>query len=108
LTVPDTWIVDLRHYLTLAGTLVDAPKPARNLAEYFAQIVAQGSNYDEAITLRCRRRPGRRACPGVLEICPDFDRDDMVWHCPVCGDNGAISGWQGTFWDNSDIPERSL
>ena len=45
---------------------------------------------------------------GVLEICPDFNCDDIIWHCPVCGDNGAISGWQGTFWDNSDMPERPL
>ena len=68
--MPDTWIVDLRHYLTLAGTLVYAPKPARNLAEYFVEIVAQGLNYDEAITLRCRRRPGWRACLGCWRSAP--------------------------------------
>ena len=100
----NTWIVDLRHYLTPAGALLGEPKLARKLAEYFAQIVAQGSNYDEPITLRCRRRPRRRPCTGVLEICPDPDQDGMAWFCPVCGDNGIIRGWEGTFWDNSDIP----
>jgi len=29
----------------------------------------------------------------------------MVWHCPICGDNGIIRGWEGTFWDNrADLP----
>jgi hypothetical protein len=99
--------VDLRHYLTPAGTLLDAPRPARNLAEYFAHIVAQGSNYDEGS--RCGVAAGRGgahvlACWRFVPISIAM----MVWHCPVCGDNGAISGWQGTFWDDSDIPKRSL
>jgi hypothetical protein len=68
--------------------------------------VAQGSNFDEPVTLRCRRRPGRRPCTGVLSILLDESLEDLVWHCPACGDNGVIRGWEGTFWDNSDIPER--
>lgn len=23
----------------------------------------------------------------------------ILWHCPVCNDNGLISGWQNTVWD---------
>jgi hypothetical protein len=104
--VGDTWIVDLRHYLTPVGTLAALPKRARILAEYFTLIVAQGSNFDEQITLRCRRRPRRHACAGVLEISLDQELDGMLWGCPVCGDNGVIRGWQGTFWDNSDTTSR--
>jgi hypothetical protein len=107
LQVANTWIVDLRHYLTPAGTLVALSTRGRVLAEYFTQIVAQGSNVDEPAALRCRRRPRRRACAGVLEICLDLDLDGMVWQCPVCGDNGVIRGWQGTFWDNSENPESA-
>ena len=40
----DTWIVDLRHYLTPAGALAEMPRPARRLAEYFAS--------DELLPLR--------------------------------------------------------
>jgi hypothetical protein len=56
------WIVNLRHYLTPAGTVAELPPRARILAQYWTQIVAQGSNFDEPITLRCRRRPRRRLC----------------------------------------------
>jgi len=80
----DTWIVDLRHYLTPAGAIADLPPRARILAQYWTQIVAQGSNFDEPITLRCRRRPRRRLCEGILEISLDQDLDRIVWRCPVC------------------------
>jgi hypothetical protein len=101
----NTWIVDLRHFLTPMGTVADLPPRARILGQYWTQIVAQGSNFDEPITLRCRRR--RRLCEGILEISLDQDLDRIVWRCPDCEDNGAISGWQGTFWDNSDLPDGS-
>jgi len=101
----NTWIVDLRHFLTSAGTLAELPSRARMLAEYWTAIVAQGSNFAEPITLRCRRRLGRRACSGTLDICPDPDSFAMLWCCPVCGDNGVISGWEGSFWDNSETPD---
>jgi predicted RNA-binding Zn-ribbon protein involved in translation (DUF1610 family) len=102
----DTWVVDLRHFITPAGALAALPQPARVLAEYWTQIVAQGSLFDEPVTLRCRRRPARRACTGTLDIGLDLDLDGIVWRCPVCGDNGIIRGWQGTFGDNSDLPDR--
>jgi len=36
----------------------------------------------------------------------DADTFDVLWFCPVCGDSGQISGWEGTFWDNSNKGER--
>jgi hypothetical protein len=54
----NTWIVDLRHYLTPAGALADMPSRARLLAEYFASIVVDATtNIDDPPRVRCRRRP---------------------------------------------------
>jgi hypothetical protein len=105
----NTWIIDLRHYLKPGGQLVELPTGrARRLAEYWTQIVAQGSNFDAPISLRCRRRPGHRACTGTLDIGLEPDEPSGInWCCPVCGDNGVIHGWEGSFWDNSDAPEFS-
>jgi hypothetical protein len=102
----NTWIIDLRHYLTPVGTLAGLPGPGRILADYWTKIVAQGSNFDKPATLRCRRRPGHRVCVGTLDIGLDpSDLDSIIWCCPSCGDNGVIRGWRGTFWDNSDPPQ---
>jgi hypothetical protein len=104
----DTWMIDLQHYLTPAGTLAhDLSGRGRRLAEYWTEIVAQASNFATPITLRCRRRPGRRRCAGTLDIGFDDDFSGIIWRCPVCGDNGIVRGWQGSFWDNSDAPELS-
>jgi hypothetical protein len=63
----DTWIVDLRHYLTPAGAIANLPRPAKVLTEYFASIVVDATtNLDDPPTVRCRRRPANRACRGIV------------------------------------------
>ncbi|MGA2841982.1 MAG: hypothetical protein ABSG18_17735 [Steroidobacteraceae bacterium] len=69
--------------------------------------MAQASNYEEPTKLRCRRRPGRRPCTGLLTLLFDVDTFDVLWFCPICDDQGRISGWEGTFWDNSNMMETS-
>jgi len=97
----NTWIVDLQHYLTPTGAMAPMPLRARLLAEYFASIVVDATtNLDGPLTLRCRRRPGHRRCSGIIFAVPSIDEDDTIlWHCPVCHDNGAIRGWRGALWD---------
>ena len=88
----NTWIIDLRAYLTPAGALTaNLPVRARLLAEYFASIVVDATtNLDDPPTVQCRRRPGQH--------------DRIHWYYPVCRDNGWITGWQNTFWDGSTEP----
>jgi hypothetical protein len=97
----DSWIVDLRHYLTPAGALADLSGPARRRAEYFASIVVDAtSNLDESPSVRCRRRPARQRCSGMIMSYPSPEEHEAIlWYCPVCGDQGVIRGWAGTLWD---------
>jgi hypothetical protein len=99
----NTWIVDLRHYLTPTGAMAPMPSRGRILAEYFASIVVDATtNLDDPPTLRCRRRPRHRRCSGTIFAVPSLDEEDTIlWHCPVCHDNGVIRGWKGTLWDGS-------
>ena len=105
----NTWFIDLRHYLAPTGALADMPSQARLLAEYFASIVVDATtNIDDPPTVRCRRRPGRRRCTGVVMSYPACDEHDSIyWYCPVCDDNGVIRGWQNTLWDGFADEERS-
>jgi hypothetical protein len=107
--VGNTWIVDLRHYLSPVGAIADMPGPARKLAEYFASIVVDATtNLDEEPTVRCRRRPAHRPCTGVVMSYPSADEDASIhWYCPVCDDNGLIRGWQKTLWDGFAEPEQN-
>jgi hypothetical protein len=105
----NTWIVDIRHYLDPAGAIADMPRPARLLAEYFVSIVVDAtSNLEEEPSVRCRRRPGRRPCGGIVMSYPDADELSRIyWYCPVCDDKGLIGGWQNTLWDGFAKTEKA-
>lgn len=106
--MPDTWIIDITHYLDDRGAIVSAPAPARRLAEHFAAIVASVTlnPYQAATgsTVPCRRRPHRKPCPGTIRAAITLDPSmDIVWDCSARGDNGLISNWHGTMWDCLDV-----
>jgi hypothetical protein len=105
--VSNYWSIHLPHLLKPNGTLAPLTGRALGLAKHWTEIVAQASNYDEPTILRCRRRPRRRPCGGLLTIFFDVDTFDVLWFCPNCDDNGRISGWEGTFWDSSEIAEST-
>jgi hypothetical protein len=102
----DTWIVDLEHMLDENGAIAAPKGPARKLTEHIVAIVAMASSPEiiplPAYQVRCRRRPGRKPCPGIIQA--DFDPQDerIIWRCPVCEDNGYISNWKGSMWDLRD------
>jgi hypothetical protein len=102
--MPNTWIIDITHYLDEHGAIVTAPAPARRLAEHFAAIVravtCEPCEAAIASIVRCRRRPGRKPCPGQIRAAITLDDQmNIAWECPSCGDKGLISNWHGTIWD---------
>jgi hypothetical protein len=102
---PTGWVVDMRHYLDEeTGDLPSAiPERVLSLAIFFGAIVAWVTDHlpegDEYTNVPCRRSPGRHRCR--REIIAELDRTSqyIVWHCPLCGDNGWIHGWDDTPWD---------
>ena len=98
--------IHLPHLLAENGTIAAHSPHGLRLTQYWTEIVAQASNYEDPTTIRCRRRPGRKPCAALLTIFFDVDNFDVLWFCPVCDDNGRISGWEGTFWDNTELSEK--
>lgn len=99
------WSIHLPHLLEPNGTLAPLSGRSLRLAQFWTEIVAQASNYEATTTLHCRRRPERRPCGGLFTLFFDVETFDVLWFCPVCDDQGRISGWEGTFWDNSELGE---
>lgn len=99
-TFRTVFVSDLRHFLDLPA---DAPGPARAMAEQLGFVVraatvgAVGVPWVSA--LPCRRRPGRRPCPGRLAVRRADDAAPIDWSCGACGDQGTISGWQDSPYD---------
>jgi hypothetical protein len=108
----DTWIIDMSHFDYKNEEAQSLPKAARRLAEYFASII-EGTVHRASIGepysgVRCRRRPRRRACGGVIRSELSLEGAELHWWCPVCGDNGRISNWAGTRWDPAKRRKESL
>lgn len=94
------FVSDLRHFLDLPD---DAPGPARKMAEQLGNVVRAATAAEAGTAwvsaLPCRRRPGRRPCPGrIIVFRPDLPAR-IEWRCTCCGDEGVISGWEGTYCD---------
>jgi hypothetical protein len=104
-----TWVTDLTHFLDEEGDITPISGPAWRLAEYFTSIVAMASHPDLILPpqyrVRCRRRPGRKPCSGLIESDLDFETEDIMRWCPICGDNGYIHNWKGSLWDLSGMDE---
>ena len=107
--VGDSWITDARHLPDPADEDPGITRAGRNIARYFSSIVAaaaaETSESPAKTHVRCRRRPRRKPCPGKIRAGVDARTDEVTWECPVCGDNGTISGWRGSSWDPSAIPD---
>jgi len=93
-------ITDLKHFLDERGCIAPMSGPARRLADFLTNVVATFTHdLDEPmVPIRCRRRPGHKPCPGLLDV--QFgEAFEIFWICPQCLDGGVIRGWENTFWD---------
>jgi hypothetical protein len=73
------------------------------LTRIVAAATAAASGHMHAIDqIKCRRRLGHRACPGMIEHHVWAD-EQITWQCPHCGDSGVISNGQSTAWDRGPM-----
>ncbi len=99
------WITNMQHYLDEDGSIGSMNRPTKRLSVYFGSIVTFATSFEEEqflySNISCRRRPKRIPCNGKLQAVLNLDTDSIEWRCPVCGDNGIISGWRETPWEGS-------
>lgn len=73
------------------------------MAEHLTLIVRAATAGDGGVgwvsALACRRRPGRRPCPGHLAVYRTDVPATIEWRCTSCGDQGIISGWERSPFD---------
>lgn len=106
-------VTDMRHYLGMDDPQERASDPARRLGRYLGRIVQAATagvtrGTEQATVVRCRRRPGRRACAGRIAVQLTDVPSRIRWWCTVCEDRGVISNWRHTPWDLSVLHGASL
>lgn len=105
------YVTDMRHFECIDQMTDERYSEARRLATYLGSIVAAASAGAAGVVLptplACRRRPGRRPCPGTLLVSRTDVPPEILWECPSCGDEGLIYGWEQTIWNLGPAYEPS-
>ena len=75
------------------------PKEARELASFMALVVDATTKKIPALLssteIRCFKK-----CTGIINSELESINDPIQWKCSNCNNEGTISDWQGTKWDN--------
>ncbi|HVM15417.1 MAG TPA: hypothetical protein VM287_13965 [Egibacteraceae bacterium] len=110
------FVSDLRHFLDIPD---NAPGPARKMAEHLGFVVRAASAGEAGVpwvsAVPCRRRPGHRPCEGHIAVFRAHLPAPIEWRCSACGDEGVVSGWEGSPFDlrqprshSNDAPQREI
>lgn len=89
-------VTDLNHYRSVSE---DAPVLPGHVIDLVRAATAGDAGDRWRSALPCRRRPGRRACPGRMVITRAEPDAPIRWRCDACGDQGTISNWGGSCYD---------
>ena len=76
------------------------PKEARELISFLKLIIdITTKNVPHTLTatdVRCFEK----GCNGMIKTALRPDTEQIHWYCPDCENEGLISNWQRTKWDN--------
>ncbi len=102
------WVTDMTHFLDAEGS-VPKQLTSRHLVQYLGAIVVSVTTAPVqswcAIDIKCRRRNGRKSCPGTILAAFEAGTNNITWHCSNCAAGGLIHHWQRTPWDKGYRPE---
>lgn len=101
-----TMVTNIQHFLDEKGEVPDLPKEAMELLSYLGSIVedatAEGLTDPEPAEIRCRNVVRGEVCSGDIEVFLYPESAEIIWQCEKCGDEGLITGWEGTVWDKRE------
>jgi hypothetical protein len=95
------YISDMTHFLNEKGNIPkEMPAEAREIAGFFAMVVDITTQRLSTILTPTTLRCFNKGCHGLINTTLKPSRKEIHWFCPECKNEGVISNWQGTKWDN--------
>ena len=96
------YISNLTHLLDETGNIPEQmPKEARELANFLALIVDVTTQTMPSTLTSTEIRCFEKGCHGVVKSAKRQKESEIHWYCPDCENEGVISQWEGTKWDNN-------
>jgi hypothetical protein len=92
----------MTHFLNEQGNIPkEMPKEARELVSFLALVVDATTKTTPTILTSTDLRCFKKACHGLIKTAVKHGGEEIHWYCPECENEGVISHWQGTKWDNT-------
>jgi hypothetical protein len=91
----------MNHFLDEGGKIPKKmPKEARELASFLALVIDETTNEFSLEPISTNIRCFQKRCEGLIQSEFLKESDEIHWLCSKCQNEGRISGWQKTQWDN--------
>lgn len=95
------YISNMQHFLDKQGDIPkQMPKEAREFASFHALVVDATTRKMPSILTSTEIRCFKKGCHGLIKSSISPDGKEIHWYCPECENEGVISEWQRTRWDN--------
>lgn len=97
------FISNMQHFLDEQGNIPkQMPKEARELASFFALVIDTSTKILPTKLTPTDIRCFEKGCQGTIrvEILPS---NEIHWMCSQCDNEGKISHWQRTRWNNHGL-----
>jgi len=95
------YISNMTHFLDEAGNIpTQMPKEARELANFLALIVDETTKESFPSVIHTPIRCFKKKCEGTINSEIIKENNEIHWKCSECQNEGILSEWQNTKWDN--------
>ncbi len=95
------YISQMPHFLDESGNIPkQLPKQVRELASFMALVVDTSTKTLSSTLTSTEIRCFNKGCHGLIKTALMPKNVEIHWYCPDCENEGVISEWQKTKWDN--------
>ena len=95
------YITNIQHLLDASEKMSEEmPKEARELIGFLTLIIDTTTKILPQTLTSTDVRCFQKGCSGTIKSALRPDTSEIHWYCPDCENEGVISEWQKTKWDN--------
>jgi hypothetical protein len=95
------YISNMQHFLDEKGNIPkQMPKEARELASFFALVIDATTKKSPFTLSEIELRCFEQGCLGIIKSEILKESNEIHWVCSKCQNEGRISNWKLTKWDN--------
>ena len=95
------YISNIQHFLDDKGNIPkQIPKEARELASFFALVIDATKKKSPFTLSQIELRCFENKCQGTIKSEVLKESNEIHWVCSKCKNEGMISNWKLTKWDN--------